>query len=218
MPGFGFSFPRRGYRFTLEEQAAVCTEVLERSGRGPYVLAFSCSNAYIALRVAAGRPDLVGALVLIQAPCWEQERRWARRIDPGGVIGLPGVGQLLNALLAGRLARAWYTAALPGRAELDRFLRPASAALADGACFCLASLIQANRHHELRFDQVTQPALAVWGASDRTHRHSEGRSILEHAPGARWVEFEQSGHFPELEQSDRFVEALEGFLADTNVQ
>jgi pimeloyl-ACP methyl ester carboxylesterase len=212
MPGFGFSYPRPGYGFTVEEQAAVCAQVLERTLERPSVLAFSCSNAYIALRVAAERPDLVAGLVLIQAPCWADEQRWARRIDPGGVIGLPGAGQALNALLARRLARMWYAAALPHDARIGRFLDPASAALEHGACFCLASLIQANRGRKAYFAPVAQPALAIWGGGDRTHRHSEGRSILEHVPDAQWVEFEGAGHFPELEESHRFVEILERFL------
>jgi pimeloyl-ACP methyl ester carboxylesterase len=218
MPGFGFSYPKPGYDFSPEAQSAVCAEVLEHAGAGPYVLAFSCSNAYIALRVASQRPDLVGALVAIQAPCWQDEQRWVRRIDPGGLIGLPVAGQILNALLARRLARTWYRAALPGEEQFDRFFEPAAQALRRGACFCLASLVQANRGRSLRFDPVAQPALAVWGARDRTHRHSDGRSILDHVPGARWIEFEEAGHFPELEQSGRFVEVLERFLADTNVQ
>jgi pimeloyl-ACP methyl ester carboxylesterase len=217
MPGFGFSFPRRGYAFTPEHQAGVCIEVLEHARLGPYVLAFSCSNAYVALAVAAQRPDLVAAVVAIQAPSWAQEQRWARRIDPGGVIGLPGAGQVLNAALARRLARTWYSAALPDRRRFDSFAGPAAAALGDGACFCLASLIQANRPRALAFEPVGQPALAVWGARDRTHRHSDGRSILEHVPGAEWVEFEDSGHFPELEESGRFADLLEAFLARTNV-
>jgi pimeloyl-ACP methyl ester carboxylesterase len=218
MPGFGFSFPRPGYGFTVEEQAAVCAQVLERTVGGPSVLAFSCSNAYIALRVAAERPDLVAGLVVIQAPCWADEQRWARRIDPGGVIGLPGAGQALNALLARRLARMWYAAALPDRARIGHFLDPASTALEHGACFCLASLIQANRGRMADFAPVTQPALAIWGGGDRTHRQSDGRSILEHVPEAQWVEFERAGHFPELEDSDRFVGILERFLSGANVE
>lgn len=217
MPGFGFSFPKPGYAFTPEQQADVCAEVLERAGRAPYVLAFSCSNAYIALRVAASRPDLVAAVVAIQAPSWAQEQRWARRIDPGGVIGIPGAGQALNAILAGRLARTWYSIALPDRAKFESFAGPAAAALAGGACFCLASLIQANRPRHLEFGPVERPALALWGARDRTHRHSDGRSMLEHLPEAQCVEFEGAGHFPELEEAERFAELLEEFMARTNV-
>ena len=96
-------------------------------------------------QMEAARPDLVSGLVVIQAPSWSEEQRWARRIDPGGVVGFPGAGQILNALLARRLARTWYAAALPGRGQFDHFAAPATAALGDGACFCLASLIQANR-------------------------------------------------------------------------
>jgi pimeloyl-ACP methyl ester carboxylesterase len=212
LPGFGFSYPRAGYGFTLEEQAGVAVETLERTGRAPYVLAFSCSNAYVALKVAADRPDLVERLVLIQAPSWTQEQRWARRIDPGGVMARPALGQLVNAAAPGRLARSWYGIALGEEGRRAHFQEPALAALRNGACFCLASLIQGSRR-TARFAPVAQPTLALWGARDRTHRHSDGRSMLDHVPHAECLEFERSGHFPELEESERFAGALEQFLA-----
>lgn len=214
LPGFGYSFPRRGYRFTLADQAAVAAEVLERVGLAPYVLAFSCSNAYVALRVAALRPDLVSGLVLIQAPSWTDEQRWIERIDPSRVMRRAGVGQLVSAAAPARLARAWYGAALPEGERFDHFYGPAEDVLRHGGCFCLGSLIQANSGPQPDFGAVEQPALAVWGGSDGTHRHSDGRSILEHVPAARWLHFESAGHFPELEESERFARELERFTSE----
>jgi pimeloyl-ACP methyl ester carboxylesterase len=150
--------------------------------------------------------------VLIQAPSWEQEQRWVRHIDPSGVMARPALGQLVSAAVPGRLARTWYSAALPQGADRERFQRPALHALRGGACFCLGSLIQANSGRAA-FGAVEQPALTLWGARDSTHRHSDGRSMLEHVPHAECLEFSEAGHFPELEEDERFARELQRFLA-----
>ncbi|HYR97293.1 MAG TPA: hypothetical protein VEM57_11180, partial [Candidatus Binatus sp.] len=79
--------------------------------------------------------------------------------------------------------------------------------------YCLASAFQAAvRQPEPRLRAVRQPALVVWGGADRTHRHTDERSILAYAPHADWAEFDAAGHFPDLEQPERFRDELLHFL------
>jgi pimeloyl-ACP methyl ester carboxylesterase len=215
LPGTGFSVPARGFRFTLDDAATAVTELLEEIDAGPYVLSFSCGSAYIALRVAASRPELVSALALVQAPSWPQELEWARRLDRRGTLRMPVLGQLTMLATNRSVARGWYAASLPKDAseeERRRFLEPSIDALDNGGQFCLASMFQGMLHREEHFQPVDQPTLAVWGGADRTHRRSDGRSIAEHAPQARWIEFPESGHFPDLEEPERFSEALRAHL------
>jgi pimeloyl-ACP methyl ester carboxylesterase len=212
MPGFGFSFPPFGFQFTLEEQVATAADILCELALSPYALAFSCGSAYGALRLAVNSPNLVERLILIQAPSWPEERRWAARVDRGGLVRRPVVGQALLAVGKRRVARRWYRAALSHQSQADKFIGPCLDAFDEGACFCLASGFQANFARDIGFAPVEQPVLVLWGLADRTHRHSDKSSVLQYAPHAQWVEFADAGHFPELEQPARFAEVAGAFI------
>jgi pimeloyl-ACP methyl ester carboxylesterase len=215
LPGGGLSIPARSVRFTVDDAVAVVAELLEELELGPSVLSFSCGSAYVALQLAAERPELVSALALIQAPAWRQELRWARRLDKPRVIRTPVVGQLVMMAADRAMARRWYDKALPKDVSEETrraFVEPALGALrADGA-FCLASMFQGLLRGDQHFEAVDQPTLAVWGAADRTHRHSDPRSIAEHAFDIQFVEFPDAGHFPDLEEPERFSDRLRDHL------
>lgn len=206
MPGFGFSRPAPGFRFGPDDYTDVVEEVLDHLGTGPGTLAFGCVWAYVAVRLAARRPDLVRALVLGQAPSWADETAWARRIDGTGVVRTLFVGQAVLALAPGPIAERWYRTALaPGR-PVEPFVRPARAALRSGALFCLASFTQAWFPGPPP-ETVRQPAVLLWGAADRTHRTST--PALPAVPHARLLVVDDAGHFPELEAPHRLREALD---------
>jgi pimeloyl-ACP methyl ester carboxylesterase len=152
-------------------------------------VAFSCVWNYLALTVAARRPDLVRALVVVQAPRWSEEVAWAERIDRRGVIRTPVLGQAVMAAGSRLVARRWYRAALPRGYPAHRsaaFAVPADQALRAGAVFCLASLTQAwfaGAAPDLV--PVDLPAVVLWGGADRTHRHSSPGSASVYLPSGR---------------------------------
>lgn len=212
LPGFGFSRPAPGFRFTMAEYGQVVEQVLGELGVASCTLAFSCVWNYVALRVAADRPDLVRALVVIQAPQWSDEVAWARRIDSRGVIRTPLLGQAVMAAGPRQVARRWYRAALPrdhSAATAAALAVPADQALRAGAVFCLASLTQAwfgGVAPDL--SPVDLPAAVLWGAADRTHRYSAADSALVYLPGGQVKLDRAAGHFPDLEHPDRLRELL----------
>jgi pimeloyl-ACP methyl ester carboxylesterase len=77
MPGFGFSYPRRGYNYSLQHQSVVLSCVLELLGATGTCLVARCVTAYAALTLCELRLNRVASLCVIQAPCWAEERRWA---------------------------------------------------------------------------------------------------------------------------------------------
>lgn len=212
-PAFGLSLPRAGLDFSLPGTADVIETFLCTLGPGPYVLAFPCVPAYAALLLAAHRPALVEALVLMQAPHWHEELAWKRRRDPKNLLGRPWLGQLLLRLARRKRAGAWYRLALGNRELLPEFVAATDHAFAHGACFSLASAFQRFLvDADPAFGVIGQPALVVWGAADRSHADTDRASIRRHLPQAWLLEWPDVGHFPELEAPLHFAEALRAFL------
>lgn len=62
----------------------------------------------------------------------------------------------------------------------------------------------------------TQPALLIWGTADRLPNADIGVGRRLHAgwPGSRLVAIDAAGHLPQVEQPQRFVEALDAFIAE----
>lgn len=213
-PAFGFSLPRLGMGFAFESACAIALEFLTHLNQPPYVPAFPCASAYVAIRLAGMHPELVSDLVVIQAPDWHEELKWKRRCDPKNILGLPYLGQIFFRLTKRRNAGIWYRWAVGNKGLLDQFLQPTLHAFAHGARFSLASSFQQYLiPPEPNFPKVRQPTLIIWGLVDRTHRGTDMASTLRYAPHAQVVHLETAGHFPELEQPARFAQELDQFLS-----
>jgi pimeloyl-ACP methyl ester carboxylesterase len=215
LPGMGFSMPRGDYRFSLQEQARAVVAALDALQLRACTLAFACVGAYLAPLIGEWRPDLVRRAILIQAPSWQQESLWARRIDfrGAGIVAIPYVGQSVVRAFRTRIARRWFEKALaPGRAH--PFITVAEAAFAGGASWALGSLVQSYfGDAEPNLRPLRVPTLALWGELDRTHRDTDKRSVLSLAPDAHITTLKTAGHCPELEEPERFCELLNEFLA-----
>jgi pimeloyl-ACP methyl ester carboxylesterase len=59
------------------------------------------------------------------------------------------------------------------------------------------------------------PLLILWGARDRIIPPGHGRRAHQMVPGSRFELFEAAGHFPHLDEPERFVAALEEWVATT---
>lgn len=214
MPGFGFSYPRMEYNYSVDDQVMIISEFLGNLRLGPYHLAFSCGGAFAGVGIAQKFPDLVAGVINIQAASWEQQAQWAQRVDLMGLIGTPVLGQLLLASAPKWVARKWYDAALPCHEAAAEFQAVGLESIRHGACFCLASGLQQLRSSPRpSLKAVTQPSLVLWGNADRTHRKTQKSSTREHFPSARWHEFECAGHFPELELPEQFAAICRDFIS-----
>ncbi len=205
--GFGHSKAARGAGQSPDAQAEATIALLDKLALGPCTLALPCVGAYVALRVAAARPDLVDSLVALQAPAWDDALRWIDRVDRRRALRAPLVGPALGYVRAPEIARSWYRAALPTREAGDAFGALAVESFDHGARFPLAAAFRALERAAPP-PPTDLPVLAVWGARDRTHRGSDPQGLRRHAPRAKVVVLEDAGHFPELEQPARFAQEL----------
>jgi len=217
MPGTGFSFPMKGYRFGIAETADAIVELLDALSISKAALAFSCANSFFAMNLAKRYPHRVSHLVLAQTPSFPEMRKWTARNIPG-VLRVPYLGQALTAARAEYLATRWFDRALPrGSEHKSGFVAHSRHALRAGGCFCLASLVQGML--QMQDDDVSGvqcPTLAIHGDSDFSHQHTDFHSIAGPIPHAQVVRFEGIGHFPDLEQSSRYAEHVQEFLMRGN--
>jgi pimeloyl-ACP methyl ester carboxylesterase len=211
-PGFGHSAAARGHAQTLDAQADATIALLDKLALGPVTLALPCVGAFVALRVAARRPDLVARIVTIQAPAWDDALRWVDRVDAHGLLRAPLVGPAVGYVRAPEIAKRWYRAALPTKEQGDAFGLLAVEAFDHGARFPLAAAFRALERSDPP-PPTDLPVLSFWGEKDRTHARSDPEGIHKHAPRAKIVRFADAGHFPELEEPRRFAEEIRAWLA-----
>lgn len=208
MPGFGYSWPSAGYRHSLDEGANTVLGVLAQLGIARATLAFSCANGFYALRAAHLAPERIASLVLSQTPSLSAMHAWTERIVPRP-LGIPVLGQLAGWALRRKAAGGWYKMALPKATDRRPWQHTALKALDDGACFCLAGVVQGLKRERVdALLAVSTPCTLIWGDKDYSHQPTDPRSLLTCAPGAEIVHFEDCGHFPDVEQPARYADIL----------
>jgi len=210
MPGIGFSYPEISYDFALVKSTEVIVSVLDALNIERAVLSFSCSNSYFAISVAKNFPERVSRLVLAQTPSiHEMRNQWVTRNIPK-TIQVPYIGQMINTIMAEKMASIWYDMALPKNSpHKEDFVNRSLTALRSGGCFCLASIEQGLRDvggNELSGIEV--PTTMVWGNKDWSHKNTNFESLLDHVPHCQIHEFDGCGHFPNLGQTRAFASLL----------
>ncbi len=208
MPGFGFSAPRAGYGHTLEQGSAAILAVLDALEIREATLAFSCANGFYAIAAAKQAPARIRRLLLAQTPGVSAMPAWTKRNVPVP-IRLPVVGQALNRAVRRKLAHTWYGMAMPDKPQRAEFRRTAAQALAHGACFCLAGVVQGLSGADAGvLAGAKQPATLLWGDADRSHKHTRAESLHELLPHAQIRHLPDCGHFPDLEQPRAYAELV----------
>lgn len=208
MPGFGFSLPEPTYAHSLNQGASAVIGVMDALQIQRATLAFSCANGFYALRTAQLAPHRIAGLFLSQTPSLQAMHAWAGRVIPWP-IRVPVLGQTVGWLARHKAAHTWYDIALPRTTDREPFRRMARDALASGACFCLASVVQGLARQSLpTLDSLEVPCSMIWGGKDHSHRPTRAESLLECIPTAKIVRFEDCGHFPDLEHPTYYSELL----------
>jgi pimeloyl-ACP methyl ester carboxylesterase len=210
MPGFGHSLPQKTYAHSLDEGAGVIVCVLDALGIQQATLAFSCVNGYYALRAAQITPERILQLVLSQTSSLRAIHPRARRNVPWPIL-LPVAGQILMLLFRSKVARDWYHVALPRNTDSTFYVNTALASLNHGGCFCLAGVAQGLGGEPVdTLNGIAVPCTLLWGTKDHSHKYTEPASLVECAPNAEVIRFEDTGHFPDIEQPKRYAEILLG--------
>ena len=194
----------------LESLAADAAAVIDALVQGPVHLIGFSMGSFVAMRVAARRPELVKTLTLI-GPSAEAEEpgnlpRYALLIRLVTAFG-PGVaiGPLMKILFGDTFLN--QPSARPVRARWRAYLRRLPRSLARAA---QASAGRASITGELA--AIRAPVLVVSGAEDRPVSPARARAVAETISGARFVTMAATGHAVMIERPDAFNSLLADFI------
>jgi pimeloyl-ACP methyl ester carboxylesterase len=193
LPGHGDS-QRWDPSEDVVEQWVLLEAFLREVDLAPTAMLGNSRGAAVALQVAAHRPKLVTALVLIAAPThpFTPGTLDVRQMVVNKDILTPDtLREMGRTMMASRTYESARRRAVESDV-LERDLRPIMA-------------------------DVTAPTLVIWGSDDRTIPIEMGRQLIDGIKGARLEIIEGSGHLPMLERPKVTLPLIRHFLEDTNV-
>ncbi|OUS24626.1 hypothetical protein A9Q99_23955 [Gammaproteobacteria bacterium 45_16_T64] len=213
LPGFGFSLSKITMSYQFESCVNVLLTFLDTLNAAPYALAFPCASGYFALRMAEKSPDTISHLIMLQTPDWKEEQCWKKRLDPKHIMSTPIVGQLIMKTKKRDIAHQWidFVCHTP---EVGQHIQKHCAHNFDqGASYSLASALQVSlSKQEPQFTPLTQPAIALYGKSDRSHKTTNFHSIKKYFHSIDVFGLDDVGHLPELEAPQRVANYIQELL------
>jgi pimeloyl-ACP methyl ester carboxylesterase len=217
--GFGRS-SRPATRVTQDLHVAQIADFIETTIQEPPIIIANGLSAAYSIRLAATRPELVEALVLIGPTGY---RRLNREQDEARIRAFERfsgtLGEFLYQVL---LADNWQEFFLLDayasrdsltpevRSEFDRQLR------VENAKWIVLSFISGNLDQDVRpfWPQVTQPTLIIWGEDATTTPPGDAEDFLQARPEVTLITISDAKLLPNEDQADMFNEVVLEFLSD----
>jgi 3-oxoadipate enol-lactonase len=188
---------------TLADDAAALIEAL---GVGPCHYAGNSMGGFVALRLAARRPDLVRTVTAIGSSGGAEGK--LAEFDPlVDAMAEQGVGPLVDIALH----IMFGDTSLERRPELVEPWRTKMAALGPE----IAGPARAVVHRTAVLDELAAtevPILAIAGAEDHAYSVEDSQAIVDAAPHGRLEVVEQAGHSVSLEQPERVAALLRSHI------
>jgi pimeloyl-ACP methyl ester carboxylesterase len=194
---------------SLAEDAVVLMEKM--AGEGAHLVAFSMGT-FIAMRIAARRPDLVRSLCLIgpSADAEEPENmpKYRRLIAFVRLFG--------PRLVASRLMMILFGDTFLNRSDVAR-QRKRWRQVIERLPRVLYRAAAASAHREAiagELGRISAPTLIISGDEDRPISPARARAVHAGISGSRFMSFEETGHAVMIERPAEFNAALSEFLTD----
>lgn len=191
---------------TLSEDAAALIEAL---GAGPCHIVGNSLGGFVALRLAARRPDLVRSAAALGSSA-EEEHKTAEFDPLVQELRANGTRNVVDAVMYVMLGDA--TLADPEKKELREHWRTYIERLPPS----IGDAAHAVVHRESVLDELSRarvPVLAVAGEEDHAYPPPLSERIAETAPDGRCAVVPRAGHSVALEQPDLVNEHLAAHFA-----
>ena len=224
LSGFGYTEPL-GRPTTVAHNASVVAEVIKHYG-GPALVIGNSMGGLVSLIAAAETPDLITALVLVDAagPVGSWSRLNPTTLAKLGTPLVPGLGpKLVDAYRATRTAEEGvveayqFVTADPDAvdptafadaleiAELRRSQAWATASLTEATRSIVPWVLRRKRYAKM-IHRIPHPALIVHGTRDDVVQVDTTRWIADQRPDWTVAYMKGLGHVPMIEAPDRFMQ------------
>jgi len=172
----------------LELGARLVARLIEEElGGGPLTVAGLSMGAWMAMRLAQTRPELVARLVLVDAAGY-RDQDWDRIGKLVKVQDLAGVDRLYGAMFR----RTPWVMRRSRRTFLKAYTSPAVRNL-------LASLGEPDTYRDRDLARLTMPAALIWGERDGLFDLDVARAMAAALPRSRLYVLRDCGHAVHLE-------------------
>jgi pimeloyl-ACP methyl ester carboxylesterase len=195
---------------------SLVVELMDRLGVARAAVVGNSLGGATAVGVAAGWPERVTALVLLDSAGFnfsEKDRPWMLR-----VLGGPA-GKVLERLpIRGLLVRIGLRQVFhdPARITRERFNEYLAPVVRPGAIASMRSILLARARDASWFPELVRrvraPTLVIWGREDRWVPAAQADLFVAAIPGARKVVLEACGHVPQEERPQDVLRLLAEFL------
>lgn len=193
---------------SLAEDAIALIEALHL---GPCHLVCFSMGAFIALRIAARRPDLVATQMLIGASADAEERsnapRYALMIALVTAFGPKPIAKRLMRILFGDT----FLADPSRQAECKRWYNIVTALPRSTARAARASALRGAIWDEL--GAIVAPTLVISGTEDRPVRPHQGKAVADAIRGAVFMPVSDTGHAVMIERPELCNTLLSDWIA-----
>lgn len=214
LPGHGLTQTPRGYRSTLEGNAALIDALTAEIDARSFILAGNSMGGAVSIAYAKAYPDKLDALILIDAAGWPNDKS-----GPPGFVALFNnpVGRWLIKLLdprlfaGGGLKSAYHDETLVTESLVDRYV---DLAMAEGHRDVL--LTQRTQPDppwsEIDFHAIRVPTLVMSGEDDALIPAENARAIAAAIPGAKLILYPDTGHLPMEQRPDETARDVRAFI------
>lgn len=202
-------------RLDLDSLAEDSAAIIEKLGEGPcHVVGFSMGS-FIAMRVAARRPELVRSLVLCGASAEAEEHsnmpRYKLMLVLVALFGPKPIASKMMEILFGKT----YLASAERADERDYWRGVLESLSKDVRFAAAASAKRKSISHEL--GQIAAPTMVIAGCEDKPVSPAQARKVASGILGAKWVPVADTGHAVMIEKPALFNDILAGFLSDVRL-
>jgi pimeloyl-ACP methyl ester carboxylesterase len=219
LPGHGLTKAPKGYRASLEGNAALIDSLADHAHVSRFVLVGHSMGGAVSLGYAMDRQEGPNALVLINSAGWPGEDGKKSSGPPAFVqllINNPvgrGIAKLFEPRLfaGGGLKSAYLDETLVTDALLDRY---ADLAMAPGHRDVLLTQRSSPATPIIGKDflKITAPTLVLAGEKDKLIPVADSKAIAAAIPNARIVTYPEGGHLPMEQLPDQSTRDVDDFL------
>lgn len=227
--GFGYTQPH-GRSASVEAQRDLVIAYLRSHADAPALLVGNSMGGLISILVAEAAPELIDGLILVDAALPTIRPRLDAPVIKGLVRPLiPGLGQKMyekaiedpEAYMDQLFGIVFHdpTAVDPEHREIALEMAKARADMPwvaksfGDAARSLFRILVRRRAFVSRVETIAAPVLIMHGDKDRLVDVASARWLAHLRPDWQLEIFENVGHVPQLEVPDRFLEAMERWLA-----